>query len=491
MQFSSVIENAIVQVITHVATVNWNIPLHITANDYELRGSGFCVSLPLEGKPTNLIVTNAHCIHEATRINIKRRESSKSFKAIIVAVLYECDLAIILPVDSEEFWRDIKPLEIHRYAMPLKGSRVYVAGFPMGGSNISITEGIVSRIDILDYTQYSRGIVIQIDAPVNKGNSGGPVLASDGSLVGITVAKELESTDISGIGYIIPLMFLDFMIKSINHGSFKVKTPINDDSIGPIYNCFTRLCGLNIYIQNLNNDRIRATFVPDAHTGVLISSSGVSGIKPYDVLVSIEDCVINNNGYIRISDAIDDESLEVMYFKHLISLKLPGETIKLDLIRNNKLITLKVKLESSKTSMILFPNQLRYPTKPEWLVFMGIVFTPISYMLIHYNSKQNLSHLHRYSSTDLVMSMIHDTEYTEDFPPKFSVLYKINNTEITSIKDLAKILYITPKKSFMNKHLFITFKNTTDLAVFHKDDVKKNNDKINTELGFDKNYFYY
>ena len=71
---------------------------------------------------------------------------------------------------------------------------------------MSVTKGVVSRIDMLSYTGYATTeplLVIQIDAAINGGNSGGPVFDRVGDVVGVAFCKDADS-DSENIGYVIP-----------------------------------------------------------------------------------------------------------------------------------------------------------------------------------------------------------------------------------------------------------------------------------------------
>ena len=77
-----------------------------------------------------------------------------------------------------------------------------MCGFPIGGERLSITEGVVSRIEMFSYAHSQRCLLgVQIDAAINDGNSGGPVLRG-GQLAGIAF-QALESGE--NIGYAIPV----------------------------------------------------------------------------------------------------------------------------------------------------------------------------------------------------------------------------------------------------------------------------------------------
>lgn len=72
----------------------------------------------------------------------------------------------------------------------------------MGGDNISVTRGVVSRIDTMPYTQGAEDLlVVQIDAAINPGNSGGPVFDTSGHVIGAAFSGIVNA---SNIGFIIP-----------------------------------------------------------------------------------------------------------------------------------------------------------------------------------------------------------------------------------------------------------------------------------------------
>lgn len=108
-------------------------------------------------------------------------------------VNHACDLAI-LSVADPEFWANIKPLAISPI-IPHLFENVVVVGFPMGGDNICVTRGVVSRVTTLSYQEpkyYDPGpeiMAIQIDAAINSGNSGGWVPYRSGAVEGFCLAS--------------------------------------------------------------------------------------------------------------------------------------------------------------------------------------------------------------------------------------------------------------------------------------------------------------
>ena len=87
---------------------------------------------------------------------------------------------------------------------PLLQDRIQVIGYPTGGKTLCVTQGIVSRIDLVHLSGHPESIVvIQIDAAINSGNSGGPVLDTTGRVTGVPVAS-YSHRDADNIGYILP-----------------------------------------------------------------------------------------------------------------------------------------------------------------------------------------------------------------------------------------------------------------------------------------------
>jgi S1-C subfamily serine protease len=95
-------------------------------------------------------------------------------------------------VDEDEFWEHLPALSISPL-LPNLYENVMVIGYPMGGDNVCVTRGVVSRVTTINYETkvYDQPVAelltIQIDAAINSGNSGGPVIHENGYVVGVAV----------------------------------------------------------------------------------------------------------------------------------------------------------------------------------------------------------------------------------------------------------------------------------------------------------------
>jgi S1-C subfamily serine protease len=170
-------------------------------------GSGFAIN-------GRLILTNSHVVFSASSVRVRRHGKPGKFKARVLCVGRQCDLAL-LTVDEDIFWEGLNPVRFSD-DLPQLDSNVTAVGYPMGGDNVSVTRGIVSRIDLLNYTlsQLSASgqlLVIQIDAAINPGNSGGAVFNQKNQVVGVAFAG-MGMAD--NIGYVIPIQVVQLFLQS-------------------------------------------------------------------------------------------------------------------------------------------------------------------------------------------------------------------------------------------------------------------------------------
>jgi serine protease Do len=144
-----------------------------------------------------IILTNYHVVANANSINITFI-NEKEYSASIIGSSPNADLAI-LSTDAPK--NEFDPLEIVSSSNLRVGDSVIVVGTPYGLEG-SMSVGIVSALNrTLTTEDYSIENVIQTTAPLNPGNSGGPLLNDKGQVVGIVTAVVEES---QGIGFAIP-----------------------------------------------------------------------------------------------------------------------------------------------------------------------------------------------------------------------------------------------------------------------------------------------
>src|SRR5712672_3782212 len=233
-------------------------------------GAGFVLS-------GNRIMTNAHVVANSRYITVERDGDPNKYPAQVQFIANDCDLALVT-VPAKDFFKNMLPLKFG--GIPALESTVSAYGYPIGGERMSVTTGIVSRIDFQLYTHSSidQHLAIQISAQINPGNSGGPVMQNT-KVVG--VAFQGYSGDVAqGVAYMIPTPVINRFLKDISDTHYD-KYP-----------------DLGITYSKLQNPAQRRFLgLPDDGRGVIVDTvieAGPAGkvLKQGDVLLSIDDHAI-------------------------------------------------------------------------------------------------------------------------------------------------------------------------------------------------------
>jgi len=266
-------------------------------------GSGFIVDR------AGFIVTNNHVIDGARKITVKLPDG-RSFDARLIGTDPQTDIALLKvnadkPLPTVEFGDD-RGLRV--------GDWVVAVGNPFGLSN-SVTAGIVSSLgrDLPGSGPYND--FIQIDAPINRGNSGGPTFDLRGQVVGMNSMIYSPSGGSVGIGFAIPSSVIHEVVAQLQaHGHVdRGYLGVNIQSITPEI-----AASLNI---SAPRGAIVATVVPDG-------PAAKAGFQQGDVIVSM-------NGH-SIEDSRD-------LTRHIASLPA-GQTASFAVLRNGQQISLTAKI---------------------------------------------------------------------------------------------------------------------------------------------------
>src|SRR6202042_2938298 len=166
----------------------------------EITASGVVI----EGKR---ILTNAHVVLYASQVQVQANQAGDKISATVEAVAPGIDLAV-LKLEDESLFDTHAPIK-RAAAVPQIKDAVLAYGFPAGGTSLSITKGIVSRIEFAPYGYSVSGLRIQIDAAINPGNSGGPAVVGD-NMIGLAFSA---LNNAQNIGYIIPNEEIELFLK--------------------------------------------------------------------------------------------------------------------------------------------------------------------------------------------------------------------------------------------------------------------------------------
>jgi S1-C subfamily serine protease len=162
-------------------------------------GSGFVIDT------AGRIVTNFHVVDGAEQIEVSF-SNRDSVRARVVGTDPSTDIAVLkVNVDA----RALRPLELGNSDRVRVGDSVVAIGNPLGYER-SVTAGIVSALHrpLQAPNEFTIDDVIQTDASINSGNSGGPLIAANGTVIGVNTAIATGSTGASGnigIGFAVPI----------------------------------------------------------------------------------------------------------------------------------------------------------------------------------------------------------------------------------------------------------------------------------------------
>ena len=337
--------NSAVKIFTTHQKADFYQPWQTNAQD-NLSGSGVIID-------GDRILTNAHVVSDQIFVQVRRPGDAKKYEASVEFVAHDAELAI-LKVKDPAFYKGAKPVQLGD--LPHQRDKVAVYGFPAGGDDLSITEGIISRIEVIDYSHSSRRLLaLQTDAAINPGNSGGPMM-KDGKLVGVSF-QSFSGSGVENIGYAVPVPLVRRFLRDIQNGHYE-RVP----SVGLIW-------------QNMENEGLRERFKLKARqTGVLVSrvvygSAAWGHIKEGDVLTAVDGVQIADDGTYLFSP---DKRLS---FIHLISMHLVDEAVPFDVLREGKPLRVTIAMKASKEDIVGEPL---YDVRPRWFIYGGIVFTPVT-----------------------------------------------------------------------------------------------------------------
>ncbi|KAM0958105.1 hypothetical protein EV1_023198 [Malus domestica] len=169
------------------------------------------------------ILTNAHSVDHQIEVKVMKWGSDTKYLATVLAIGNDCDIAM-LTVSDDKFWEGTPPVKFG--GLPARQDAVTVVGYPIGGDTISVTRGVVSRMEILAYVHGSAELLgMQTDAAINPGNSGGPAFNDKGECVGIAF-QSLGNAE--NIGYVIPVpVVTHFILDYEKNGVYRVPNSRN------------------------------------------------------------------------------------------------------------------------------------------------------------------------------------------------------------------------------------------------------------------------
>jgi S1-C subfamily serine protease len=395
-------------------------------------GTGFII-----GK--NRILTNAHVVSNARRMLITVHGSPTKYPAKVEHIAHDCDLAIL----SVEDFSDFEGFPTFEFGeVPKLESQVRVIGYPVGGDRLSVTRGVVSRIDFQPYShsRVDSHLAVQIDAAINPGNSGGPVLQDD-KVVGVAF-QGLRQAD--NTGYIIPTPVVNRFLKDVEDGRYDHYVDMGITEF-PLHNPAMR----------------KALGLPNDGKGVLItnvvptgSSDGI--LQPGDIVIALDGKPVDSAGMVTI----DGETVDL---NEVVERKFAGDKVAVRFLRDGGWNDVEIELKRLSWSRMY---SISYEKKPRYIVFAGLVFQPLDTNLFATAKFSDVTVRRLYTDyvpkglfqkhRDIVVLTRVESDPVTSLLGEFAgfAVDKINGVEVTDLKHAHELLHPETAPEFFVIELF-------------------------------------
>jgi len=387
-------------------------------------GRGVGAGFVIEG---NRIMTNAHVVSNSRYLTVERDGDPNKYPARVLFVAHDCDLALIT-VDSPNFYKNM--LQLKFGGIPELESTVSAYGYPIGGERMSVTTGIVSRIDFQLYTHSSidQHLAVQISAQINPGNSGGPVM-QNAKVVG--VAFQGYSGDVAqGVAYMVPTPVINRFLKDVSKGRY-------DGYVD-----------LGITYGKLQNPAQRKFLgLKDDGRGVLVETVVAAGpcakiLRPGDVLLSIDNHPIASDGNVEL----EGERVEM---PEVVERKFKGDKVRFDIWRDKQSTNGSVQLDNVPP---YFMQSHKYDVRPRYILYGGLLFQPLSLDLLEAYQPQDLRLRHffdfyvidqlyiEHPDVIVLTNILPDPINTYLAPYRGGIVDSINGKKIHTLEELSQTL---------------------------------------------------
>jgi len=429
----------------------------------EMSGSGVVIS-------GHRILTCAHVVEYASQIQIQDNEGGGRINARVEAIAHDMDLAILKP-EVESFF-DSHPAIKVSHVLPDIRDNVLTYGYPVGGASLSITKGIVSRIEFAPYNYPAAGLRIQIDAAINPGNSGGPAVV-DNQMIGLAFSY-LGGTQ--NIGYIIPSEEIELFLKSIADGQYAGKPSLFGE------------------FQSLANATQRSFLKLDPTTeGIIVekpdNDDPAYPVKKWDVITHIGDVPLDSMGTIKLNDDVR------LSFKYLIQKLATNGMVPFTLLRDGKELKEEVPVPSSHPVAIFSLNG----TYPSYFIYGPIVFTPATMEFVSQAMQGqhggNVMGILSYAASSLVRRLGDKPDFEDEqlvvvpcplFPNRLSAGYSDSSFQVVKsvngipIKNLAHLVQVL--RDAKSEYITIEFDvRNSQIIVLRRADVNSATEEILTD----------
>ena len=312
-EIANSVSKSVVSIITNTSTTG----SFFTGQVSQAAGTGFIIS------SDGYIATNKHVVANATKIGVILDDGSTYEDVELIGTDPINDFAIIKIKDI----KDLTPIKIGDSKTTNIGQQVVAIGNALGTYQNSVTSGIISgkgrsltASDSSRTTYETLSDMIQTDAAINGGNSGGPLVNAAGEVIGINTAYASQGNN---VGFAIPINSVKGIMTSVlNNGKFeRAVLGVRYQTITPLIAKEKKLdVTAGAYVKGSNN----------ASAVIKGSAGDKAGIKDGDIITAVNGTKIGTAG-----------SLGSLIGEYAV-----GDTVKLEVYRDKKYIELEVKLEA-------------------------------------------------------------------------------------------------------------------------------------------------
>lgn len=338
----------------------------------------------------NRIITNAHAVSNHKFLQVRYDGNPEKFNVQLEYISDDYDLAI-LKFESDSELTNLTPLRFG--TLPKLQEKVKVFGYPLGGDKLSITEGIISRIQTHRYVYSQKQFtVLQTDAAINPGNSGGPVLLND-QVIGVAFQGIRGANN---IGYIIPSHMVLHFLKDVTDGQYDGIPSLGIQWLSLESKIHKRMLGMK--------KEERGILIKDVERQSILQGH----LRKNDVLLRINDYPLEIDG------SIEYRKGERVGYGYILEQKSYGDELKLSFLRAGEKKTLNVVLKKSEKEPVIASFKSHVP--PTYYIKSGFIFEKLS---INYLNK-----------------------YTKSFFKKKNTPYQLISLKNNPPKDVDEIIFL-------------------------------------------------
>ena len=408
--------HSLVRIEAQILDFNWVEPFNSNHHGSGI-GTGFFIN------KNGYILTCAHVVLQSIKIWVSIPAFGKDkVEAEIISVYPEKDIALLRIVDkSSKLIKHgkIPHLELDDSDKLLFGKQVNAVGYPLGQDKLKITTGIISG--------YQDGL-IQTDAPLNSGNSGGPLLL-DGKVIGInSAAYKNESVD--NVGLAIPIneykIVQDIMLEKKEKIIYKPHLGIKFHNIEENmlkHHNNSKECNSGIYVQKIFKT----------------SPLNKINIKEGDIICRINDFDIDNHGETNVK-----WNYEKIAISEVLNRLAPYKQVNITYwsVKNQRFRKEKTTLYPTNKLVKIMPL-IPFLHKIDYVVFAGLIF-----MNLALNHASSIEELEKYREIKnrfedkLIVTNILTGSYAKkiDIIQQGDIITEVNGSKVSNIKELNKAL---------------------------------------------------